>query len=80
MVNTLTQNIKEAVDIGKKLNQAISHQYKLLVMDIDGVFKSMLLLKKKKYACLKYLPPYTDPNKIERELKGVDLVLFDYYL
>ena len=78
MVNTLTQNIKEAVDIGKKLNQAISHQYKLLVMDIDGVFKSMLLLKKKKYACLKYLPPYTDPNKIERELKGVDLVRRDW--
>ena len=78
MVNTMTQNIKEAVDIGKKLRTAISRQYNLLVMDIDGVFKSMLLLKKKKYACLKYLPPYTDPNKIERELKGVDLVRRDW--
>ena len=78
MVNTLTQDIKEAVEIGKKLNQAISKQYKLLIMDIDGVFKSMLLLKKKKYACLKYIPPYTDPNKIERELKGVDLVRRDW--
>jgi len=78
MVNTMTQNIKEAVEIGKKLKMAISNQYKLLIMDIDGVFKSMLLLKKKKYACLKYLPPYTDPNKIERELKGVDLVRRDW--
>ena len=78
MVNTMTQDIKEAVEIGKKLKIAISKQYKLLIMDIDGVFKSMLLLKKKKYACLKYLPPYTDPNKIERELKGVDLVRRDW--
>ena len=78
MVNTMTQDIKEAVEIGKNLKQAISKQYKLLIMDIDGVFKSMLLLKKKKYACLKYIPPYTDPNKIERELKGVDLVRRDW--
>ena len=78
MVNTMTQNIKEAVEIGNKLNKEINRQYKLLIIDIDGVFKSMLLLKKKKYACLKYLPPYTDPNKIERELKGVDLVRRDW--
>jgi len=78
MVNTMTQNIKEAVEIGNKLNKEINKQYKLLIIDIDGIFKSMLLLKKKKYACLKYLPPYTDPNKIERELKGVDLVRRDW--
>ena len=78
MVNTMTQNIKEAVEIGKKIHDAISKQYNLLIIDIDGVFKSMLLLKKKKYACLKYLPPYTDQNKFERELKGVDLVRRDW--
>ena len=78
MVNTMTQNIKEAVEIGRKIHDAISKQYNLLIIDIDGVFKSMLLLKKKKYACLKYLPPYTDQNKVERELKGVDLVRRDW--
>ena len=78
MVNTMTQDVKESVEIGKKIGQAINHQYKLLIIDIDGIFKSMLLLKKKKYACLKYIPPYTDPNKIERELKGVDLVRRDW--
>ncbi len=72
MVNTNTQEIMKAVDIGKKLRDAISKQYKLLIMDIDGVFKSMLLLKKKKYACLKYVAPYSEKSKIERELKGVD--------
>ena len=78
MVNTNTQKLDEAVAIGKKLRDAISKQYKLLIMDIDGVFKSMLLLKKKKYACLKYIPPYNEKSKIERELKGVDLVRRDW--
>ena len=78
MVNTNTQKLDEAVTIGKKLRDAISKQYKLLIMDIDGVFKSMLLLKKKKYACLKFIPPYNDNSKIERELKGVDLVRRDW--
>ena len=78
MVNTMTQNIKEAVNTGIKIYSKINDQYHLIKMDIDGIFKSMLLLKKKKYACLKYIPPYTDPNKIERELKGVDLVRRDW--
>ena len=78
MVNTNTQEIMTAVEIGKKLRDAISKQYKLLIMDIDGVFKSMLLLKKKKYACLKFIPPYNEKSKIERELKGVDLVRRDW--
>ena len=39
MVNTDTQEIMKAVEIGKKVRDAISKQYKLLIMDIDGVFK-----------------------------------------
>ena len=77
LVNTMTQNIKQALEIGNKLKKEINRQNKLLIIDIDDVFKSMLLFKKNKYACLKYLSPYTDPNKIERELKGIDLVLRD---
>ena len=38
----------------------------------------MLLLKKKKYTCLKYVAPYSEKSKIERELKGVDLVRRDW--
>ena len=55
MVNTNTQNIKEAVRIGNELKEKISKQYKLLIMDIDGVFKSMLLLRKKKIRLFKIL-------------------------
>lgn len=28
-------------------------RYKLLEIELDGIFKTMLLLKKKKYACIK---------------------------
>ena len=80
MVNTMTNDLQEAVEIGKKLRDSISRQYKLLIMDIDGVFKSMLLLKKKKYACLKFLPPYgnSENTKCIREIKGLDLVRRDW--
>ena len=73
MVNTMTQNIKEALEIGNKLKKEINEQYKLLTIDIDKVFKSIILFKKNKYACLKYLPPYTYHNNIELELKGINL-------
>ena len=78
MVNTITQNINKALEIGDKLVKEINKQYKLLIIDIGGFFKSMLLFKKNKYISLKYLPPYIDPNNIEREFKGIDLVLSDW--
>jgi DNA polymerase alpha subunit A len=39
--------------MGKHLKQEVNVLYKCLEIEIDGVFKSLLLLKKKKYAALK---------------------------
>ena len=78
MVNTMTQNIEEALEIGNKLSKKISNQYKSLIIEIEDTFKSMLLLNKNKYACLKYLFPYTNPNKIKRELRGIEFSFRDY--
>ena len=78
MINTMTQKVSEAVELGYKLKKSINEQYKLLEMDIDGLFKSLLLLKKKKYASLKYIEPYTENSKVVRELKGLDLVRRDW--
>lgn len=39
--------------MGKRLKQEVNSFYKCLEIEIDGVFKSLLLLKKKKYAALK---------------------------
>ena len=38
--------------MGKKLKAEVNVLYKCLEIEIDGIFKSMLLLNKKKYARL----------------------------
>ena len=38
--------------MGKQLKSEVNQLYKCLEIEIDGVFKSLLLLKKKKYAAL----------------------------
>lgn len=54
------------------------------MLDIDGIFKNMLLLKKKKYATLKVLnweEAYQNPKipeRLEKEVKGIDLVRRDW--
>ncbi len=53
MINTGSQNLKDALEMGKRLKQEVNVLYKCLEIEIDGVFKSLLLLKKKKYAALK---------------------------
>lgn len=53
MINTGTQNLKDSLEMGKKLKVEVNVLYKCLEIEIDGVFKSLLLLKKKKYAALK---------------------------
>lgn len=53
MVNTLTSSLKLARDQSANIRKAINKPYKILRIGDDGMFKSMLLLKKKKYAALK---------------------------
>ena len=52
MINTGTNQLQEALLMGKKLKDEVNCLYKCLEIEIDGVFKSLLLLKKKKYAAL----------------------------
>lgn len=51
--------------------------YKCLEIEIDGIFKSLLLLKKKKYAALKLEGTGAD-EKVVREMKGLDMVRRDW--
>ncbi len=52
--------------------------YRLLELEIDGVYKSLLLLKKKKYAGLAVEELPGGKTKIRRELKGLDIVRRDW--
>ena len=73
---------RKKINIGRHLfflqiKGEVNKLYKLLEIDIDGVFKSMLLLKKKKYAALTISKV---GNKIvtSQELKGLDIVRRDW--
>lgn len=56
----------------------INKLYRLLEIDIDYVFKSMLLLKKKKYAALSIKKAPDGSLNEEKELKGLDIVRRDW--
>lgn len=50
----------------------------MLEIDIDGVFRNMLLLRKKKYAALKIVEQPDGSSVCQREVKGLDLVRRDW--
>ena len=55
--------------------------YKHLELDIDGVFKRLLLLKKKKYAAVTVQQTIRDGKKeisTQQEIKGLDIVRRDW--
>jgi DNA polymerase alpha subunit A len=47
----------------------VNERYKLLEIDLDGIFQRLLLLQKKKYAALKV----DEAGKSSIEVKGLDM-------
>ena len=78
MINTGTNILQQALDMGRRLKVEVNQLYKCLEIEIDGIFKSLLLLKKKKYAALKIEAAGTPDEKIIREMKGLDMVRRDW--
>lgn len=62
MINSNSQDVNSVYEIGRKIKTEINKQYKLLELEIDGIFRFMLLLKKKKYAALVYQPKANGGN------------------
>ncbi|CAN0584639.1 unnamed protein product, partial [Ectocarpus sp. 12 AP-2014] len=60
--------------IGNQVKREVNKLYKSLELDLDGVFKSMLLLKKKKYAALVVVEHPDGSITYDKEMKGLDLV------
>ncbi|XP_076212107.1 DNA polymerase alpha catalytic subunit isoform X2 [Aptenodytes patagonicus] len=78
MINTNSTNLDEVFKLGNKIKSEVNKLYKLLEIDIDGVFKSLLLLKKKKYAALTVEPAGDGKYVTKQELKGLDIVRRDW--
>jgi DNA polymerase alpha subunit A len=79
MINTNTTDYQEVLNIGTKLKKSINKKFNELEIDIDGIFKSLLLLQKKKYAAMLVMKRNPDQTlEVTRQEKGLDLVRRDW--
>merc|ERR1712157_49399 len=75
MIYTDSVNYSEVLQLGNKVKLAVNKLFSQLEIEIDGVYRSILLLKKKKYAALKVEGTDKHGNPFHKaELKGLDIV------
>lgn len=55
MIDSNTRDLTEAERIAQQVKAEVNKLYRLLEIDVDGIFKSMLLLKKKKLATVCFI-------------------------
>jgi DNA polymerase alpha subunit A len=65
-------------DLGQRIKSCVNKSYKSLEIDIDGVFRSILLLRKKKYAAISVVDWAGEGTNLKKEVKGLDMVRRDW--
>ena len=70
MINSNSVDYDEVFKLGAQIKVAVNKTYKLLELDIDGVYRYMLLLKKKKYAAVTMEKKPNGQLVTTQELKG----------
>jgi DNA polymerase alpha subunit A len=80
MVNTNLNDYDQVIKLGNMLKAEVNKLYKHLEIDIDGVYKCLLLLRKKKYAALTVTGrnPIDKSLQYQQEIKGLDVVRRDW--
>ncbi|KAL1354676.1 hypothetical protein HN51_006736 [Arachis hypogaea] len=79
MIYSGLDDIAKAKAMASKVIQEVNKKYRCLEIDLDGLYKRMLLLKKKKYAAVKV--QFNDDTPYEViERKGLDIVRRDWSL
>ncbi|XP_033219997.1 DNA polymerase alpha catalytic subunit [Belonocnema kinseyi] len=78
MINTNIVDYDEVFNIGKKIKQEVNKLYRRVELDIDGVFKYLLLLQKKKYAAVTMSKGPNGQIQLAQEHKGLDIVRRDW--
>jgi len=77
MINTGVDNIAEALKVGNEFKRTVNERYKLLEIDIDNVFRRLLLHAKKKYAAINMAE--VDGKYVDKlEVKGLDMKRREY--
>ena len=78
MIHTGVRDLGEARKMGLVLKKAVNERYRLLEIELDGIFEKLLLLKKKKYAAVVIEERADGSLKRSVETKGLDLVRRDW--
>jgi len=77
MINTNADSIEEALKIGHEFKRSVNERYRLLEIDIDNIFRRLLLHAKKKYAAINLLE--VDGKYVDKlEVKGLDMKRREY--
>ncbi|KAK4242477.1 hypothetical protein C8A03DRAFT_11363 [Achaetomium macrosporum] len=77
MINANVDNVKDAINVGSAFKHEVNRRYKRLEIDIDNVFRRILLQAKKKYAAINMVQ--VDGKWIEKmEVKGLDMKRREY--
>lgn len=77
MINANVDNVKDAFTVGYEFKNAVNERYRLLEIDIDNVFRRILLQAKKKYAAINLIE--SEGKFIEKmEVKGLDMKRREY--
>ncbi|KAJ5273124.1 hypothetical protein N7478_008249 [Penicillium angulare] len=77
MINTNMDTMSEALKVGEEFKRSVNERYRLLEIDIDNVFRRLLLHAKKKYAAVNMTE--VDGKYVEKlEVKGLDMKRREY--
>jgi len=81
MINTRISRLMDyskVKELGDSVKSEVNKLYKKLELEVDAIFRSMLILEKKKYAALTISEGPGGLLKFGKELKGLDLVRRDW--
>ncbi|KAI9225803.1 MAG: DNA polymerase family B-domain-containing protein [Piptocephalis tieghemiana] len=92
MVHMRTEDVKEVRRLAGELKREVNKRYRELEIEMDALYRKMLLLRKKKYAALSVInlqtvgeeigggsgPRRVEEARMELETKGLDMVRRDW--
>ncbi|THC96995.1 hypothetical protein EYZ11_003551 [Aspergillus tanneri] len=77
MINTNMDTISDALKVGEEFKKSVNERYRLLEIDVDNIFRRLLLHAKKKYAAVNMTE--VDGKYVDKlEVKGLDMKRREY--